>query len=38
MTEVRWEQYPLVAQNALAHNWLQRQTRWMHTDVASTIT
>lgn len=25
MTEVRWEQYPLVAQNALARNWLQRQ-------------
>lgn len=25
MTEVRWEQYPLVAQNTLARNWLQRQ-------------
>ena len=25
MTEVRWEQYPLVAQHELARNWLQRQ-------------
>ena len=25
MTEVRWEQYPFVAQNVLARNWLQRQ-------------
>jgi integrase/recombinase XerD len=26
MTEIRWEQYPLVAQHELARNWLQRQT------------
>ncbi len=25
MTEVRWEQYPLVAQHELARHWLQRQ-------------
>src|SRR5258708_5850928 len=25
MTEIRWEQYPLVSQHALARNWLQRQ-------------
>jgi len=25
MTEIRWEQYPLVLQHALARNWLQRQ-------------
>src|SRR5258707_97610 len=25
MTEIRWEQYPLVAQHELARNWLQRQ-------------
>jgi integrase/recombinase XerD len=25
MTEIRWEQYPLVGQHELARNWLQRQ-------------
>jgi integrase/recombinase XerD len=25
MTEIRWEQYPLVSQHELARNWLQRQ-------------
>ncbi len=25
MTEIRWEQYPLVVQHELARNWLQRQ-------------
>lgn len=25
MTEIRWEQYPLVSQHALARTWLQRQ-------------
>ena len=45
MTEIRWEQYPLVAQHELARNWLQRQahlqlapTTWMHMDAVSTIT
>ena len=27
MTEIRWEQYPLVAQHELARNWLQRQAQ-----------
>src|SRR6266567_8371858 len=25
MTEIRWEQYPLVAEHELARHWLQRQ-------------
>ena len=25
MTEIRWEQYPLLARYELARNWLQRQ-------------
>lgn len=33
MAEIRWEQYPLVAQNELARTWLQRQ---VHLQLAPT--
>lgn len=33
MTEIRWEQYPLVVQHELARNWLQRQA---HLQLAPT--
>lgn len=33
MTEIRWEQYPLVGQHTLARNWLQRQA---HLQLAPT--